>query len=330
MNTVQHLPVSNLPMHVTLQQQAASGDQNFLFHQIYQQIDTFGNSNPLIDIRSTLTEQWVSWNREIEQPLEPNDGQPFFSVSSFPPAVMHLNKISYSDLASPVIGQALSAQMSFRGSDSVRVGTVNQHQASPEVKELTERRDERHRAISDTSNQTIFPGNGLKQLPQSLLGAPESDPLHIDKKHFVGASKTLTANHGVLLENNVFIQNKQQPGIIDKMTNSVRPEAHFLIDQVTVREQVPLMPQVAEADLVNASHASHTIKQNVSVSVESSAEPHQQKAISGSYREVSFPQSLFPQRLGTEVIQMLRKGEVGLEIRLDPPELGRLSLSVSF
>lgn len=330
MEAAQSLPVSLPPIQGILQQQAASGDQNFLFHQIYQQIDTFGNSNALIDIQPTLSEQWVSWNKALEQPSESDGGQPFFSGTSFTPAVMHLNTASYPDVASSVIGPALSTQMSLRGSGSVRVGAVSQHLASPEVTEFINGRDEQHRAISDNSSQTMLPGNGLKQLPQSLFRTPESDPLYIDKKHFVGGAKTLTTNHGTALYDDAFIQTEQQQGIINKVSGSFRPEVHPVIDQVKVTEQALFnLSQAIAAEPIHTNQASHTVKQNVSASVESRAEPHQQKAISGSYREVSFPQSVFPQRLGTEVIQMLRKGEAGLEIRLDPPELGRLSLSVS-
>ena len=329
MEAIHSLPVSPPPIQGILQQQAASGDQNFLFHQVYQQIDTSVKSNALIDILPTLPEQLMPWNKGLEQPSESDGGQPFFSGTSFTPAVMHLNTAPYPDVASSVIGPALSAQMSLRGSGSVRLGTVSQHQTSPEVTELINGRDEQHRAISDTSSQVILPGNGLKYLPQSLFRDSDSEPLPFDRKYFVGNSKTLTANHGAVLENDTFIQNEQRPGLIDKVANSVRPEAHFLIDQVTVREQLPLMSQVTEAEPIHANQASHTVKQNISASVESRTESLQQKAISGSYREVAFPQSVFPQRLGTEVIQMLRKGEAGLEIRLDPPELGRLSLSVS-
>ncbi len=332
MEAIQHLPVTNLPVPAMPQQQAPSGDQHFLFHRIYQEIDASGNNNGLTDVLPAFPEQLMSRNGELEQPLEPYGGQPALSAGSFTPAIMHLGKASYSDLASSDIGRAFSTQMSLQGADSVRAGAVSQYQVSPEVAELADGRNERLRTVSDISNQTMLPGNSSKQLSQAQLRSSGSESLSIDRTLFTGDSKTLNGIHGqgTALPTDAFSQTEQPQGIVTKAADPFLPEVHPFIDQVKIREQVRFnLTPLSEAEPIHGNQVSQGGKLHVPASVEANTETLQQKAIANSHREVIFPQSLSPQRLGTELIQMLRKGETGLEIRLDPPELGRLSLSVS-
>ncbi|MBO9495220.1 flagellar hook-length control protein FliK [Thalassotalea sp. G20_0] len=332
MKAIQHLPVTNLPVRAIPQQQASSGDQHLLFHRIYQQIDVYGKNNGLTDVLPAFPEQLMSRNGELEQPLEPYRGQPALSVGSFTPVTMHLGKASYSDFAWSDIGRTFSAQMSLQGPDSVRADAVSQYQVTPEVTELADGRNERLRAVSDISSQTILPGNSSKQLSQARLRSSGSESLSIDRTLFTGDSKTLNGIHGqgAALTNDAFSQTEQPQGIVAKAADPFLPEVHPLIDQEKIREQLRfnLIPP-SEAESIHGNQVSHGGKLNVPASVEANAGNMQQKAIANSHREVIFPQPLSPQRLGTELIQMLRKGETGLEIRLDPPELGRLSLSVS-
>ncbi|WP_067515235.1 flagellar hook-length control protein FliK [Endozoicomonas ascidiicola] len=45
-------------------------------------------------------------------------------------------------------------------------------------------------------------------------------------------------------------------------------------------------------------------------------------------RTVVLQEQVIPQRLSSALIQLIRRGESALEVRLDPPELGRLSLTI--
>ncbi|USE39610.1 flagellar hook-length control protein FliK [Endozoicomonas sp. SCSIO W0465] len=329
MEAVQHLSVSNLPMQGVLQPQA-SGDQHPLFHQIYQQIDVSGKKDALIDVPPAFSEPLMSLNREFDESSEPYGGQPFFTAGSYTPAVMNLNEVSDAGVVLSGIGLSVSAQMVLPGDDSVRVETVSQYQVSPEAAKLTDGRNERHRVITDISNQTMLPGNNSRSLPQTLSRDSESEPSSIDRKYFAGDWKTLTGNHGAALPDDAFIEAGQQQVFVNKVANPVRPEVHLLIDQVKGGDQASLNQNlVTGTEPVQGNQVSHAVKVNASAPGEFSAATTQQQFVVGSHREVMLPQSHFPQRLGTELIQILRKGESGLEIRLDPPELGRLSLTVS-
>lgn len=328
MEAVQHLSVSNLPMQGVLKPQA-SGDQHPLFHQIYQQIDVSGKKDALID-PPAFSEPLISLSREFDESFEPYDGQPFFTAGSYIPAVMHLNEVSGAGVASSGIGQSLSAQMVLPGDDSVRAATVSQYQVSPGAEKWTDGRNERHRVTTDISNQTMLPGSSSSPLPQTLSRDSESEPSFIDRKYFAGDWKTLTGNHGAALPDDAFIEAGQQQVFVNKVANPVRPEVHSLIDQVKGGDQIRFnQTLVTGAEPVQGNQVSHAVKLNASAPGEFSAATTQQQFVVGSHRDVMLPQSLFPQRLGTELLQILRKGESGLEIRLDPPELGRLSLSVS-
>ncbi|WBA82552.1 flagellar hook-length control protein FliK [Endozoicomonas sp. GU-1] len=330
MAAIQHLPATNLPVPAVPQHQAPSGDQHLLFHRIYQQMDASGNTNGLTDVLPAFPEQLMPRNGELEQPLEPYGGQPALSAGSFTPAIMHLGKASCSDLASSDIGRAFSTQISLQGADSVRAGAVSQYPVSPEVAELADGRNQGLRTVADISNQTMLPGNSSRQLSQAQLRGSGSEPLFIARTLFTGDSKTLNGIHGqgAALPNDAFSQTEQPQGIVTKAADPFLPEVHPLISQVKIREQAHFnLTPFSEAEPIHGNQVSHGGKLHVPASVEANTETLQQKAI--SHREVIFPQSLSPQRLGTELIQMLRKGETGLEIRLDPPELGRLSLSVS-
>ena len=177
-------------------------------------------------------------------------------------------------------------------------------------------------AISDQHDQS-------ERLSEALWKPAGSRPLSAD-------NSVATKNLALLIDNKDrqpvdkgVIHTEQLQSVMHQQTARVRQEALFLADAGFIKEPVSTA-SLLSSETVPTHSLSHSLSApSATVATETRSDSGQQSLAALARRDVLVPQTAIPQRLGTELIQMLKNGDSGLEVRLDPPELGRMSLSVS-
>ena len=187
---------------------------------------------------------------------------------------------------------------------------------------------------------TIPAGTGKKQ-SFSAISDQHDQPERLSEALWKPAgSRSLSADNSIATKNSALLIDRQpvDKGVIDteqlqsvlhQQTARVRQEAHFLADAGFLREPVSTT-SLLSSETVPTHSLSHSLSApSAPASTETRSDTGQQPLATLARRDAVVPQTVMPQRLGTELIQMLKNGDSGLEVRLDPPELGRMSLSVS-
>ena len=202
---------------------------------------------------------------------------------------------------------------------------------------------------------TIPAGTGKKQF-FSAISDQHDQPERLSEALWKPAGKRpVSADDGISTKNlTLLIDNKdRQPldkGVIHaeqlqiamhQQTARVRQEALFLTGTGFTREPISTnslfssetapthsLPHSLSAPSVPSELPVLSVP-SAQVTADTVSDTVQQPLATLVRRDAVVPQTVIPQRLGTELIQMLKNGDSGLEVRLDPPELGRMSLSVS-
>ena len=325
MEPIQLLPISTYTAQNT-PQLPLSIDQPVIFQQVY----SLAQNSVLTEFQHISKVQKSEKYLSFDDSVEPFSGQAYLQNNSYSSKELILNLSSPSN--SLEVGETFLAQAKQYLPVYRHIHAVNHHQGATDVIERKEHTGTDFKTTS-VGEQLLITSTRSNFITKNSQENTESNQTPINKN-----SHLLKENKEIKFSGNNFIKIEQEQNPVVKNIEIMNKEPNILINKTTIKNHFTenLAAILSEA---SSNHLQHSPEASeigrlahatpLKLNADTTLQSIHQKMIPGSFREVVLPQTSIPQRLGTELIQMLRKGEKGLEIRLDPPELGRLSVSVS-